>query len=495
MSRNPRRVGTGATIVITLVILAMIAATGFVIWLCIDLANQETDHTQPADTSVALPTGTTEAPETAPAETEPPVTTEPPVPESVVATATISTQGDLLMHSPVFATAKQSDGSYDFENIFRYSKDLVSSADYAIANLETTFGGPEHPHVPNQSFSCPDELAANAAEAGYDMLLTANNHSGDSMGDGLIRTIEVIREAGLENLGSQLPGEKRYRIVEVNGIKIGMTAYTWAFSTDGSKFSLNGLLGIADEGQMNHFSKKNPDKLYSEAAQILADMKADGAEATMFQIHWGEEYEITENALQNKIAQKLCDLGYDVIVGGHPHVVQPMELLTSTEDPEHKTVCIYSLGNAVSNQRAGISEKFPAAGYTEDGVFFTTTFEKYSDGKVYLAGIDVIPTWVNMHSNQGTKEYNILPLIQEEEESWKEAYNLTDHNFTSCQRSYQRTMDIVGEGLEACQEYLEQAKADREQYYHDLAFFPERFEAAEEAVEEPTAAETLANAA
>nr|MBQ8244506.1 CapA family protein [Oscillospiraceae bacterium] len=495
MAHNPKRVGTGATILITLLILAMIAATGFLIWMCIDLANQDAGHTQPADTSIALPQAGTESTEAQPEETEPPVTTEPPVPESVVATATISTQGDLLMHSPVFATAKQSDGSYDFENIFRYSKDLVSSADYAIANLETTFGGPEHPHQPNQAFCCPDELAANAVEAGYDMLITANNHSGDSMGDGVIRTLEVAREAGLATLGSQLPGEKRYSIVEVNGIKVGMVGYTWAFKGDGSTFSLNGLLAIKDEGQMNYFMKTNPDKLYKEAQEIMDQMKADGAEATMIQIHWGEEYEITENALQNKIAQKLCDIGFDVIVGGHPHVVQPMELLTSTEDPEHKTVCIYSLGNAVSNQRAGISEKFPSAGYTEDGVFFTTTFEKYSDGKVYLAGIDVIPTWVNMHSNQGTKEYNILPLILEEEESWKESYQLTDHNFTSCQRSYKRTMDIVSEGLEACQDYLEQAKADREQYYHDLAFFPERFEAAEEAVEEPTAAETLANAA
>lgn len=494
MSRNPKRVGTGATIVITLVILAMIAATGFIIWMCIDLVNMETDHTQSTDISIALPQTGTEATEALPEETEPPVTTEPPVPESVIATATISTQGDLLMHSPVFATAKQSDGSYDFENIFRYTKDLIASMDYSIANLETTFGGPEHPHVANQSFSCPDELAANAVEVGYDMLITANNHSGDSMGDGLIRTLEVAREAGLATLGSQLPGEKRYSIVEVGGIKIGMVGYTWAFKGDGSSFSLNGLLAIKDEGQMNYFMKTNPDKLYKEAQEIMNQMKADGAEATMIQIHWGEEYQTTENALQNKIAQKLCDIGFDVIVGGHPHVVQPMELLTSTEDPEHKTVCIYSLGNAVSNQRTGVSDKFPA-GYTEDGVFFTVTFEKYSDGRVYLAGTDVIPTWVNMHANQGVKEYNILPLQKDQEDQWKDLFKLTDHNLTSCQKSYDRTMGIVGEGLEACQDYLEQAKADREQYYHDLAFFPERFEATEEVVEEPTAAETLANAA
>lgn len=483
MSKKPQRSHTTAIVILTLLILVMIAATAFVIWLCVDMVNQATVQTVPEDTSVVLPTAKETVPPTA-AETLPPETTLPPEPETVVATATISSQGDLLMHQPVFASCKQSDGSYDFASIFQYVKDTVSGFDYALANLETTFGGPDHPHVPNQSFSCPDELAASAKEAGYDMFLTANNHSGDTTGEGVIRTIEVTREAGLATLGSQLPGEKRYSIVEVNGIKIGMVAYTWAFSGDGSKFSLNGLLAIKDEGQMNYFTKVNPDKLYKEAEQIIADMKADGAEATMIQIHWGEEYQLTENALQNKIAQRLCDLGFDVIVGGHPHVVQPMELLESTTDPEHKTVCIYSLGNAVSNQRTGVSTLFPT-GYTEDGVLLTVTFEKYSDGKVYLAGTDVIPTWVNMHQNNGPKEYNILPLVKEQEDQWKEMFKLTDNNFSSCQKSYDRTMGIVGEGLQQCQDYLAQAKVEREEYYQDLAMNSEKY--AQETVEDTAA--------
>lgn len=497
MSKKPQRSHTLAIVILTILIFAMIAATAFVIWLCIDMVNQEPVLTVPENTSIVLPKETTAKETNTPTEeaTLPPETTLPPEPEKVVATATIASQGDLLMHSPVFESCRKSGGGYDFAPIFQYVKDTVSSFDYALANLETTFGGPEHPHVPNQSFSCPDELAASAKEAGYDMFLTANNHSGDTMGDGLIRTIEVTREAGLATLGAQLPEEKRYSIVEINGIKVGMAAYTWAFSGDGSKFSLNGLLAIKDEGQMNYFTKNNPDKLYKEAEQIMADMKADGAEATMIQIHWGEEYQTKENALQNKIAQKLCDIGFDVIVGGHPHVVQPMELLTSTVDDSHKTVCIYSLGNAVSNQRTGVSSLFPP-GYTEDGVMFTVTFEKYSDGKVYLAQADAIPTWVNMHANNGSKEYNILPLHKDQEDSWKESFNLTDHNFSSCQKSYDRTMGIVGEGLQQCRDYLSQAKTDREAYYLDLAQNPEKYaEAVTETVPETAAEETVLPAA
>jgi len=494
MSREPKRLGALGTVIMVLVILGLIAATGFVVWLCIDMVNLAPDNTQSTGQSVALPTESQEPTVEMPTETTvPPTTTEPPEPETVIATATIGSQGDLLMHSPVFNSAKQKDGSYNFESVFRYSVDLVSSMDYAVANLETTFGGPSRPHVANQSFCCPDELAANAVKAGYDMFLTANNHSGDTMADGLIRTLEISREAGLATLGSQMPGEKRYSIVEVNGIKIGMVAYTWAFSGDGSKFSLNGLNAIKDEGQMNYFTKANPDKLYKEVEPILAEMKAEGAEATMLFIHWGEEYEIKENAAQQKMAQKLCDLGFDVIVGGHAHVVQPVALLESTVDPNHKTVCIYSLGNAVSNQRTGVSTLFPS-GYTEDGAMFTVSFEKYSDGKVYVSGADVIPTWVNMHSNKGTREYNILPLTKETEAQWQETYELTDHQFTSCQRSYERTMGIVGEGLAVCQDYLAQAKEAREQYYYDLAFNPEKL-AAEAAPVETVAEETTLPAA
>lgn len=474
MSREPKRLGVLGTVITVLVILAIIAATGFVAWLCIDMANQVPENLQSTDQSVVLPTEAADPTEEMPEETTvPPTTTEPPEPETVIATATISAQGDLLMHSPVFNSARQSDGSYNFESVFRYGVDLVSSMDYAVANLETTFGGPNHPHVPNQSFSCPDALAQNAKDAGYDMFLTANNHSGDTTGEGVIRTLEVSREAGLATLGSQMPGEKRYSIVEVNGIKIGMVAYTWAFKDNGGSFSLNGLNPIKDEGQMNFFTKVNPDKLYKEVEPMMEEMKAEGAEATMIFIHWGEEYQTTENAAQQKVAQRLCDIGFDVIVGGHAHVVQPMALLESTVDPDHKTVCIYSLGNAVSNQRTGVSSLFPA-GYTEDGAMLTVTFEKYSDGKVYLANTDVIPTWVNMHSNKGTREYNILPLVKDNEEQWQEKYELTDHQFESCKKSYVRTMGIVGDGLLVCQTYLDQEKTDREQYYYDLAFNPEK---------------------
>jgi hypothetical protein len=152
-----------------------------------------------------------------------------------------------------------------------------------------------------------------------------------------------------------------------------------------------------------------------------------------------------------------------VIIGGHAHVVQPMDLLTSTVDPEHKTVCIYSLGNAVSNQRRELMNL--NTGHTEDGMLFSVTFSKYSDGTVYVHTADILPTWVNMHTTNGTKEYNILPLDKETMGDWQTLYGLSDGLYNHALKSYERTMAIVGDGLTECQSYYATAKQQRDEAY------------------------------
>ncbi|MGM9549209.1 MAG: CapA family protein [Faecousia sp.] len=499
MSRNPKSGNTLVIVLLTILIFVMIALTGLVIWMCIDLVNktpQPPTRTEPQ--IYTLPTAAQTEPEKT--ETQPPETTLPE-PEHVVATASIGTMGDLLMHKPVFDSCLQSDGSYNFESIFQYIREPVSALDYAIANLETTLCGTDngYPYYGFPNFNCPDEIVTNAKDAGYDMFLTANNHAGDTLAVGIQRTVEQVRAGGLVTLGTQLNGdEPKYAVVDINGIKVGMVCYTWAYSSDGTSFSLNGMAPVKDVGQVNYFLNSNPDKLYTEAGKILEEMKAEGAEATMMFIHWGVEYTLKENTLQDTMAQKLCDMGFDVIVGGHPHVVQPVDLLTSTVDPDHKTVVIYSLGNAVSNQRLGNLSQISTA-HTEDGVLFSVTFEKYSDGTVYLQSVDLLPFWVNMRTDGGKRQYPILPLDKESEDQWAEKFDLTDGMLTSARNSYERTMAIVGEGMEECRAYLEQQKADRDAYYLDLAYHPEKYagdtvpeETLEETVEQTTAATNAA---
>lgn len=384
---------------------------------------------------------------------------------TVTASATIASQGDLLMHGTFFQkkynpVCNLGDGNYDFSSVFRYISEYVSGADYAVANFETTLGGDAFPYQGNPTFNCPDQILDAVTGAGYDLLLTANNHSYDTLMTGINRTLEQTRGKGLDTLGTRLSeDEPRFLVREVNGIKIGMVCYTYTLTVSGGRPKLNDNSPVEKPEHLNYFSYNDLPGFYSDMEEILAGMKAQGAEATMLFIHWGTEYEITENANQQKIAQKMCDMGFDVIVGGHPHVAQPMELLTSTEDLEHKTVCIYSLGNAVSNQRRELMRL--KTGHTEDGALFTVTFEKYSDGTVIVADAEVLPTWVNLFENsQGKNEYNILPLDAEKREQWMELFGVSETVYSELLNSYERTMEILGEGLEECRAYLAQRKGE-----------------------------------
>ncbi|MDO5400538.1 MAG: CapA family protein [Eubacteriales bacterium] len=460
MARNDNS-GGGIKLLLVLLILVMIAATGLVVWLCIDLVDRPVAPTQPPAQSLPQPTAapTTEAPQ------------PQAEPETVVSTVTVASMGDLVMHMPVVNTTRQADGSYDFESVFRYVKPYIEGYDYALANLETTLAGTSVPYHGDPLFNSPDSLVDGVKAAGFDMLLTANNHASDTHTAGILRTVEQVRQRGLTALGTQLSDEEpKYVIADVGGVKIGMACYTYATGQAAEgRPRLNGNAPVEKNGIVNYFLPKTPEKFYTEVEALLKTMKDQGADTTMLFLHWGIEYQTTEKPQQREMAQKLCDLGVDVIVGSHPHVVEPVALVESTVDPGHKTVVIYSLGNAVSNQRTGVSHLFPD-GYTEDGAIFTVTFEKYSDGKVYLADADVIPTWVNLRTNQeNKKEYNILPLDKTREEEWQSLYSLTDEALEQAKKSYDRTDGIVSQGVQACKDHLTQSKAAREQMYLEQA--------------------------
>ena len=391
-----------------------------------------------------------------PKETEAP--TDPPTEPKmeITHTATISATGDVLMHMPVINSCKTSDGSYDFTGIFRYLDDYAAEADYAVANLETTLAGTGNGY--NYSgypcFNCPDEIADALKAAGFDMLLTSNNHCYDTRTVGLTRTLEVANELGLDTLGTQPDAEAAdYTIETVGGIKIGMMCYSYATSDSyPDRPSMNGILtGTDAEGMINYFDYDQLDKFYTGVADAIADMEAAGAEATVLYIHWGEEYQLSPNSNQTAIAQKLCDLGIDVIVGGHPHVVQPVELLTSSVDETHRTVCLYSMGNAISNQQR--QNMNLNTGHTEDGVLFSFTFARYSDGEVLLDSVEILPTWVHMDTTGSSRTYQILPLDADVAD-WAAAFEISESVVTSAKASYDRTMTLVGDGIAASQDYL-----------------------------------------
>ncbi len=371
-----------------------------------------------------------------------------------VSSATIVSIGDIMIHEPQLTGAKvPGKEEWDFSAFFKELSPYFAKADFSIANLETTFAGNAgRKYGGYPCFNTPDSLADAIKASGLSMVQTANNHSYDTGAKGFERTQQVLLEKGVPYIGTRLSEDApKYAVQELNGIRVGFVSYTYE---SGRRNGLKTLNGITVKEQhtnlINSFSYSEVDEFYSEVDSIMAEMKADGVEATIFYMHWGNEYKTTENSRQNALAQGLCDRGVDVIVGGHPHVIQPMEMLTS-EDGEHKTVCIYSLGNAVSDQRVERMDSCPS-GHTEDGVLFYCTFDKYSDGRVVLSDIDIIPTWVDKYLGVNGYQYTIYPLVSIEQDI--EKYGFIGTAATKCRKSYERTLEILAEGLTDCQKAI-----------------------------------------
>lgn len=430
----------------------LIIASLFVIGLVLVvlLATGNCGETAPTETG---PTAS-EAEETTLPPTEP---TDPPVLKE--SSFTLSAVGDILMHKPVIDTGyKSNTKSYNFDSIFTYFSQYVQAADLAVGNLETTLAGTNNGYAYSgyPQFNCPDAIIDGMKTAGFDVILTANNHSYDTRGIGLTRTVQVIRDKGVGYLGTKAAAaEPNFIVEERNGIKLGLACYTYENDPSPSIKAPNSITMSSQYAPLiNTFDYTNLNLFYEEIAASIDQSKEQGADAFVLFIHWGQEYKTKQNSTQTKIAQKLCDLGVDVIIGGHPHVVQPVELLTSTVDSTKKTVCLYSMGNAVSNQRLGNISSIKTA-HTEDGVLFSVTFRRYSDGTVILESAECIPTWVNKRTNPNTgrTEYNILPLDKKLSD-WKSAFALTNKTLESCNASYKRTMDIVSAGMKTVNDYL-----------------------------------------
>ena len=389
---------------------------------------------------------TTEAPTT-----EAP-TTEPPPPH-ITSTATIRSAGDVLIHVPIYTAAKTAEG-YNFDNVFTYTESLIDDCDYFVANLETTLAGTGKPYSGFPRFNSPDAIVASLKKAGVDCLLTANNHTFDKNGEGVLRTQRIVKEAGLDYTGTrETEDDKKHLIAKVNDINFGIICYTYETPSAEGRKALNGLLvDTATAPLINSFDPDSPEEFYKDLKVQLKKMDKKGADVTVVYLHWGEEYTLAPNKEQKAIAQKLCDMGVDVIIGGHPHVVQPVDLLTST-DKKHKTVCVYSLGNVLSNQRRAYMGL--KTGHTEDGLTFEMTFSKYSDGKVVFESVKSIPTWVHVYSSGGKKVYNIVPLSKNmDNKAEKLGLDKTTDGLSQAKASYERTMALVKEGTDKCNKYL-----------------------------------------
>ena len=343
--------------------------------------------------------------------------------------------GNLIIHQSQINGAKNENG-YDFSPSFQYIKEMVSEADISLGILEGALAGGEPTGYP--IFNSPDEVIDSLRGAGVDIVNYANNHIYDYDDEGLQRTIEITKEKGLDVLGiKSTEEEKSYLVKEVDGVKIGFASYVFETETiNGYKTINSNPVSINSENLINTFNYNDLESFYNRIASEISAMKAEGVEFIIASMHWGEEYNTYIESTQKEIAQKLNELGVDIILGGHPHVIQPYEIICNENG--HSTFVIYSQGNSLSNQ----SEQEIGVAESEDGIMIKFTLEK-KDGRVSLKEYNIIPTWVyKEEKGDGTYYHKIIPV--EEALANPEGYGINSDVYARLENSLNRTKSILG---------------------------------------------------
>ncbi len=307
--------------------------------------------------------------------------------EDSISTATITIVGDLMCHSVQFDYAYVEKDSFDFNGVFSEVKEYLSSADFTIGNLETVLAGKEKGYSGYPFFNAPDDFLEAIYGAGFDLLITANNHALDQGIIGVNKTIEKMDELGLDHTGTFLSQNDRdsIRIYSINGIQLGVIAYSY------------GTNGVPIPGDKNYVINLIDFNLIEED---IKKARNEGAEIVLAFYHFGEEYEREPNIYQRDVVKNTIKAGADIIIGSHPHVVQPVNYFNTNGGSLDTGFVAYSLGNFISNQRWRFSDA---------GVILNIRISKdIKRDSVYLSDISYIPTWVFKGKTKKGKEFIIL---------------------------------------------------------------------------------------
>lgn len=298
--------------------------------------------------------------------------------------------GDIMCHNSQYKDAYNG-STYDFSYVFEDIKNYISSADIAVGNLETTFAGKERGYSNYPRFNSPEQLAYNLKDMGIDVLCTANNHSMDTNYSGVVSTLDFLDDAGISHMGTSRTAEEQNQILvkDVNGIKIAFLAFT---------YGTNGIpVPSANSYCVNLIDK---DLILKQ----LELAKAQEPDLICVNMHWGLEYQNVQNSEQEDLADFLFENGVDVILGSHPHVLQPMEKRTVTLEDGTTKDCfvIYSLGNFISGQ----TKK-----NTRTSIILNINFTKDGEtGKTTIGDVSYVPIYMYKSSSGSTKRYKLLDI-------------------------------------------------------------------------------------
>lgn len=343
--------------------------------------------------------------------------------------ATICSIGDFVIHDAILDSARQADGSYDFLPMLSYISECMGAADFTVANVDGPMGGAgERGYRGYPQFNTPPVLIGALLDAGVDMLTLSNNHALDTYFSGLKAEIENCEAYGMDHVGGARTQEEHDQPVirNINGISVGFLNYTqFANTMEQYCEKAASVYGINFAGRADFDGD-------------VARLREAGADVVVAYMHWGAEYQRSADSTQKKYAKMLVEAGCDVIIGGHPHVVQPAYWLTGTrhsDGGEQRTLCVFSLGNFLSDQRKQ---------YRDGGILFEFTIQETEDGQFEITSPRYIPTYVwRSGSKSSGYTYRVLPC---EAWLWTPPEGMDDAAHQRLAEVWMETTDLMDTG-------------------------------------------------
>ena len=346
------------------------------------------------------------------------VITEEPAEDSLIR-VNVLTAGDAMAHLPQTQAAYNTETKeYSYYEVFRWISPFVNVFDISIINLETTLAGEPYRGYPQ--FSAPDSYAAALHKAGFNLFCLANNHSVDRYNKGIIRTIDVLDSLGIRHTGTfkdEIHRDTTYPLMlDIYGIRIAVINAT---------YGTNGL-NPKPPARVNMINRE-------EIAGDIRKARDKGADVIIASIHWGDEYKRFPNTFQKSIARFLADNGVDVIIGHHPHVLQPVEWIKGNlgDSIQKDVFVIWSLGNFYSNQRDR---------YRDGGMFVNFDVVKNKNsGVVTIENPTYYPFWV--WRSTSPFRYSLLPASMRD--NLVQHYSLTQNEVAAFDRFINDTQEHI----------------------------------------------------
>jgi len=426
------------------VLVLLIAAMGFLVKSCGVQPEEDGHAPAAAPTPAYQEEGQTDGQAAVQAEQTPDVTQEPtpeptamPTPEPTpyqLRSATILNMGDIVVHDAIreYAYDKETD-TFDYKPIFSMIEDIIQAADYAVINVDGVIMGKDKNGMYNSfpRFNIALEMIPNLQDVGVDMITLGNNHALDYYWDGFNKYMHYLDQYGMDHVGGARTQEERDTpvIKEINGIRVGFLSYTTM---------TNAMERYCDPAATQYGIAYTTNADYKGDVKKLRDA---GAEFVIVYMHWGNEYERDANVFQLAIARDVAAAGADVIVGGHPHVIQPIKYVHADlpNGERNSMLTAFSMGNILSNQPEQ---------YRDTGYMFRFTIQETEPGKFELQNPEYIPTyyWTEGVEARGFDSIRIIncgEYLENPPENmtqakhkrlracWKEAQTLVGENYAS----------------------------------------------------------------